>query len=691
MDSKPVIDELLSSLNEPQRQAAVHGRDPLLIVAGAGTGKTTTLSHRVAHLIATGVNPARILLLTFTRRAANEMICRVDGILRRLNQINEKSGISSGQFSGRRLWGGTFHAVAARLLRMHGRSIGLEPEFTVHDRSDSEDLINVLRGELDLASAETRFPRKSTCVDIYSRCVNSRRSLKDILTTAFPWCVEYEDDLRRLFAAYVDRKEQNAVLDYDDLLLFWQGMLSDPAAGTAIRSRFDCVLVDEYQDTNVLQAEILHLLRPDGQGVTVVGDDAQSIYSFRAATVRNILDFPETYEKTRVIALEQNYRSTQPILDVTNDVIAQAQQRHDKSLWSEQEQGDRPVLVYCDDDNEQTEFVVSEILGHREKGVDLRWQAVLFRASQHSMNLELELARRNIRFHKYGGLKFVETAHVKDMMAFLRLAENPRDYVSGTRVLLLLPGIGPKRVRDLMRLLNDAGGEFQIWQEFDPPSGAKEYWPALIELMRDLSGPKLQELSQQVHRVHTYYADLLERKYDHADARLRDLEQLEHLANRFPDRATFLTEITLDPPASTQDLAGPPTLDDDYLVLSTIHSAKGLEWDAVYVLNAADGKIPSDMSTKNEAEIEEELRLFYVALTRAKNSLYVCFPMNDFHSARRYGGHTLSQLTRFLPKKIRQKFEERTAMSIEPDEAETPPHSHITSEMIRKQSRSMWS
>ncbi len=512
-----------------------------------------------------------------------------------------------------------------------------------------------------------------------------------MLTNAFPWCVEYEEDLRRLFAAYVDRKELNAVLDYDDLLLFWHGLLSDPAAGTAIRSRFDCVLVDEYQDTNLLQAETLQLLSPDGQGVTVVGDDAQSIYSFRAATVRNILDFPNNYTNTCVIALEQNYRSTQPILDATNQVIAQAKQRHEKNLWSQREQGEPPALVHCQDEDEQTEFVISEILAHREKGIDLRKQAVLFRASSHSMNLELELARRNVPFHKYGGLKFVETAHVKDLMAYMRLAENPRDFVSGTRVLLLLPGIGPKKVRDLMLLLGEAGGDFRIWEEFDPPAATKEIWPRFVHLLRELNDPKLEGLPQQVNRIANFYAELLERKYDHTDARMRDLEQIEQLANRFPDRATFLTEITLDPPASTQDLAGPPSLDDDYLVLSTIHSAKGLEWDAVYVLNAADGHIPSDMSTKNDEEIEEELRLFYVALTRAKNSLYVCFPVNTFIRNRTRGSHSMSQLTRFLPKRIREKFQERVGIDLVPEDEQDDLQPHITSEMIRKQSRSMWS
>lgn len=689
-ESTPVIDEILSQLNEQQRAAASHGLDPLLIVAGAGTGKTTTLAHRVAQLIASGINPARILLLTFTRRSSGEMLRRVDGILRNLSQFSGNSESQGARFSGQRVWGGTFHAVAARLLRLHGKSIGLEPEFTIHDRGDSEDLMNVLRAELDLTSSETRFPRKKACLDIYSRCVNSRRSLKDVLTDVFPWCIEHEDELRQLFAAYVDRKELNAVLDYDDLLLFWHGLLTDTAAGTAIRSRFDCVLVDEYQDTNVLQSEILQLLKPDGQGVTVVGDDAQSIYSFRAATVRNILDFPEMYPGTVIVPLEQNYRSSQPILDVTNRIIGQAQERHTKNLWSERTAGAPPVLVHCQDEDEQTDYVVEQILAERESGVDLRKQAVLFRASHHSLNLELELARRNIPFHKYGGLKFVETAHVKDLMAFLRLAENPRDFISGTRILLLIPGIGPKRARELMLLLDQAGGSFTAWDDFNPPSAAESYWKKFVALLAELSSPKRIGLPHQVHRVGQFYGDLLELKYDNTAARLRDLEQIEQIAGRFGDRATFLAEITLDPPASTQDLAGQTLLDDEYLVLSTIHSAKGLEWDAVYVLHAADGSIPSDMSLKNDAEIEEELRLFYVALTRAKNSLTVCFPLNYYFPGRYRDKHSLSQLTRFIPKSVREMFHERTGTAPVDEEAVDSDAVTITPAMIRQRARSQW-
>ncbi|MGH7135676.1 MAG: ATP-dependent helicase, partial [Pirellulales bacterium] len=447
------------------------------------------------------------------------------------------------------------------------------------------------------------------------------------------------------------------VLDYDDLLLFWRGLLADQATGDKLRSRFDCVLVDEYQDTNRLQAEILKLLRPDGKGLTVVGDDAQSIYSFRAATVRNILDFPREFPGTTIVKLEQNYRSLTPILAATNGVIAAAEERFAKQLWSLREGGEKPSLVACDDENEQAEFVVEQILSHREAGIDLRRQAVLFRASHHSILLEAELARRNIPFVKYGGLKFMETAHVKDLFAFLRLAENPRDVVAGTRLLMLLPGVGPKKARQLMDLLVAAGGEFGSWAQTRPPAAAEPYWPKLIELMRRLAG-MLADLSTQLQLVRKFYAPLLEMKYDHATARLRDLEQLEQLAGRFRERGSLLAEIALDPPTTTEDLAGDPHLDDDYLVLSTIHSAKGLEWDAVYVIHASDGNIPSDMATKSAEQIEEERRLFYVALTRAKDWLYVCYPQRYYHA---YRGPFSDQFCYalfiiFMPKDVQRRF-----------------------------------
>lgn len=692
MDEQTAIEQILSGLNPQQRAAVEHPEGPLVIVAGAGTGKTATLVHRVAWLIAGAIDPARILLLTFTRRAAAEMLHRVDGVLRRLYQAEALSPADRPRTG--RVWGGTFHAVATRLLRQHGKAIGLAPEFTIHDRADSEDLMNVVRTDLGLAKTDRRFPKKGTCMDIYSRCINARENLDQVLATHFPWCKEWGEELKQLFDAYVDRKEAAAALDYDDLLLFWHALLGDPQTGPVIRQQFDRVLVDEYQDTNLLQAEILYQLCPDGKGLTVVGDDAQSIYSFRAATVRNILDFPKHYPNTTVVTLEQNYRSTQPILQATNSVIAQARERYTKNLWSQRTGGEQPWLISCEEEIDQSEFVIRRILTHREEGIPLRRQAVLFRASHHSIMLEAELARRNVPFHKYGGLKFIETAHVKELMAFLRLAENPRDVVSGTRVLVLLPGVGPQKARLWMDALVSAGGDFSTWKEFKPPQAAVELWPKLIELLLGLTREKW-DLPTQVHCVRMFYAPLLPELYDNPHPRARDLEQLELIASRYGERATMLAEITLDPPSSTQDLAGPPDLDDDYLVLSTIHSAKGLEWDAVYVIHAADGNIPSDMATRSAEEIEEELRLFYVALTRAKNWLYVCFPLRYYRYGRGFSDkHGYAQLTRFLPTPVLPGFRRTTSQGTgEEDESGRPSQlrAEIDSQGIRQRTKGLWS
>lgn len=725
------IDTILADLNGQQRIAVQHCDEPLLIVAGAGTGKTATLAHRVAHRIATGTDPSRILLLTFTRRAAAEMLRRVEGILRRLEAESQTSAAAiQGRVAGK-VWGGTFHATATRLLRLHGRAIGLDPSFTILDRGDAEDLMGVLRTDLGLAKSDRRFPLKGTCMDIYSRCVNARQPVDEAVETYFPWCHDEVENLRLLFSSYVDRKGEQSVLDYDDLLLFWHGLLSDSRAGRSIRSRFDCVLVDEYQDTNALQAEILQMLRPGGKSLTVVGDDAQAIYSFRAATVRNILDFPRLFPGTTVVTLEQNYRSTQPLLDATNQVIAGAAERHAKELWSCRADGARPQLVCCEDEDEQTEAVIRQILEHREAGLVLRRQAVLFRASHHSLALELKLARRNIPFHKYGGLRFVETAHVKDLLAFLRLAENPRDLMAGTRVLMLLPGVGPKKARTLMDRLGagaaaeaaaeaaattgattaapaapagsaapatppteERPGAFAAWAACPTPSpAAAGAWQGLASLMSGIGSRNPGDLASQIKRVRLFYAPLLERLYDNARARLMDLEQLEQLAARFPDRARFLAEIALDPPAYTEDLAGPPLLDEDFLILSTIHSAKGLEWDAVYVIHAADGNIPSDMATGRLEEIEEERRLFYVALTRAKDWLYVYYPLRYYTYPRTFSDvHGYAQLTRFLSEDVRRSFDQRQAECHHPltDAAgssapgELGPQTSITTEDIRR-------
>lgn len=684
-----VLDQLLADLNPQQRAAAQHGRSPLLIIAGAGTGKTTTLAHRVASLIATGIDPGRILLLTFTRRAAAEMIRRVDALLLRM----QRTGSLHHRVVGRDVWGGTFHAVATRLLRMHGKMIGLSPEFTILDRSDAEDLLSAIRAELELAKTDKRFPLKGTCLDIYSRCVNMQKPIEDVVKDTFPWVVEQVGGLKKLFQAFTERKESQQVLDYDDLLLFWHALMTEPGCGDIVRQKFDCVLVDEYQDTNTLQSEIVRGLCPTGEGLTVVGDDAQSIYSFRAATVRNILDFPQQFDGVAVVPLEQNYRSTQPILQATNHVIALASEGHRKTLWSQRNEGAKPKLVTCLDETEQTEYVIEQVLAHREAGLDLKKQAVLFRASHHSLSLEVELARRNILFHKYGGLKFVEAAHVKDLVAFLRLAENPRDSVSALRILLLLPGIGHKKASQLVDDLQASQGNFTAWAGFKPPAATTLHWPLFLALLRILSGQggKKLELQVEVHHVRSFYAPLVEQKYDDAPARLRDLEQIEQLASRFESRSIFLNDLTLDPPSSTQDFAADPLLDEDYLTLSTIHSAKGLEWESVFVLHAADGNIPSDMATESPAEIEEERRLFYVALTRAKTWLTVCHPQRYyFHSRHRSDRHSFSQRTRFLPEELIADWECVIARPQKVDQGATGPVSDVTTADIRKRIGRMW-
>jgi DNA helicase-2/ATP-dependent DNA helicase PcrA len=680
------IGDVLASLNSAQYDAVTHGDSPLLIVAGAGTGKTTTLAHRVAWHLANGIDPRRILLLTFTRRAAQEMTRRVDGILRRLR------GDGVRMPGGGAVWGGTFHAMGTRLLRLHGASISLDPGFTILDRGDSEDLMGVVRSQLGLSRTDRRFPQKGTCMDIYSRTVNSQRPLADVLRSSFPWCLEHEDDLKRLCGEYVERKLATGVLDYDDILLYWLGLLEDPAAGAEVRKRFDHVLVDEYQDTNALQARIVALLRPDGTGVTVVGDDAQSIYSFRAADVRNILDFPAMFPGVEVLPLEQNYRSTQQILDATNRVIALAAERHEKNLWTARAGGEAPSVVTCHDEDEQTDFVIRRVLELRENDVLLKHQAVLFRATHHSLPLELELQRRNIPYKKYGGLKFTETAHVKDLGAVLRLAENPRDLSAGLRVLTLLPGVGPTTAQRLMDSLAEAGGDFLAWADLPAPAPAAKFaWASLVGLMIGLTRPGPMDLPAQVHAVREVYAPLLERRYDNATARLRDLEQIERLAARFDDRLTLLADMALDPPAWAEELAGPPVLDEDYLILSTVHSAKGLEWDAVYVIHAADGNFPSDMATGSVEEIEEERRLFYVACTRAKDWLYVCFPLRYYKSPwNRTDAHGYAQLTRFLADGPREAFRDEPGGS-GAGPFDEPADPAVSGEAIRGRLRAMWS
>ncbi len=676
----------LSALNAQQRMAATFdARQPLLIIAGAGTGKTNTLAHRVAHLISTGIDPGRILLLTFTRRAAAEMSRRVEQILTSPSAPMRRT--ADGAALAGRIWGGTFHAIANRLLRLHARSVGLGESFTVADRSDAEDLLNEVRTDLALDKGEVRFPRKGTCLAIYSRCVNAQEPVDVALKAHFPRCLSYPEQLKTLFRAYTKCKHEQDVLDYDDLLLYWFHLMQEPAASTEVARRFDAVLVDEYQDTNALQAAILQKLCPGGAGLTVVGDDAQSIYSFRAATVHNILDFPQTFPGATVLKLEQNYRSVQPILDATNHVIAQCPKRYNKDLFSERVSRQKPRLVTLSDEQQQSEYLIGRCLAHLEAGIDLRRQAVLFRAAHHSDALEIELGRRNIPYVKYGGLKFLEAAHVKDVLSILRLAENPKDSSSAFRVLQLLDGVGPAHARRAIRELAAAGYDLRAWRSFEAPPAAAGQWEPFVEMMTALAANDLP-LPEQLARVRLFFTPILERRYDQAHVRVRDLEQLEQIAAGFRSRSQLLADLALDPPSGTQDLAGPPLREEDYLILSTIHSAKGCEWDAVYVIHAADGNIPSDMATGSDDQVEEERRLFYVALTRARDFLEVCFPLRYYHKKWATGDrHTYAQLTRFLPESIADRFEK---VSLEPAPASDAAVQAIESSQIRQKIAAMW-
>lgn len=685
----------LSALNPDQRRAVEHGVGanadadsacgPLLVIAGAGSGKTNTLAHRVAHLILNGADPSRILLLTFSRRAAAEMDRRVDRIVRRV--LGGRADAAAQALT----WAGTFHAIGARILREHAAGIGLDPAFTIHDRSDSADLMNLVRHELGLSRTESRFPAKATCLSIYSRAVNAQAPLDEILLRHFPWCVGWDAELRHLFAAYVEAKQAQNVLDYDDLLLYWAQMLAEPAFAAALGARFDHILVDEYQDTNALQAEVLMALKPDGRGVTVVGDDAQAIYSFRAATVRNILDFPGRFNPpARIVTLERNYRSTVPILDAANAVIALAEERFTKNLWSERPSLEKPQIVTVRDEACQAAYVAERVLEYREAGIALKSQAVLFRASHHSGPLEIELNRRNIPFVKFGGLKFLEAAHVKDVLAVMRFAENPRDRVAGFRVAQLIPGIGPSTAGRLVDRMVEAGGRSEALERFEPPARAAADWPAFVALYADLVAGR-SGWPAELEAVRLWYEPHLERLHDDAVVRRADLIQLEQVATGYPGRQRFLTDLTLDPPEATSAEAGPPHLDEDYLILSTIHSAKGQEWSSVFVLNAVDGCIPSDMATGTTAEIEEERRLLYVAMTRAKDALHILTPQRFFTHGQPARGdrHVYAGRTRFIPDELLNRFEQ---VSWPPASAEAsgPPPAPMPRIDLKQRMRGMW-
>ncbi|ETX27701.1 ATP-dependent DNA helicase [Roseivivax isoporae LMG 25204] len=675
--------DYLDKLNANQRAAATFGAEgaapapPLLVIAGAGSGKTSTLAHRVAHLIVTGADPRRILLMTFSRRAATELTRRVERIT--------AQALGTGIAAEALLWAGTFHGIGARILRENATAIGLAPDFSIHDREDSADLMNLCRHGLGLSRTDSRFPTKGTCLAIYSRTVNSEVPLGHVLRDHFPWAAAWETELRQLFAAYVSAKQAQNVLDYDDLLLAWAQVMAHPDFAAHVGAAWDHVLIDEYQDTNRLQARILRALKPDGRGLTVVGDDAQSIYAFRAATVRNILDFPQGFTPpAEIITLDRNYRSTGPILAAANAVIGEARERFTKDLWTDRASDRKPRLVTYATEADQARHIVDRVLEDRETGLRLRDQAVLFRTSSHSAQLEAELTRRNVPYVKFGGLKFLDSAHVKDLLAFLRLGLNPRDRVAGFRVLQLVPGVGPKAAGRVLDALDLAADPLAALHDVAPPPRAGDAWGAFVAAMTTAAPwPAALGLAR------AWYDPHLERLHEDAEARRADLAQLEQIATGYGSANAFLTELTLDPPDATSDQPGVPLKDEDYLILSTIHSAKGQEWRSVHVLNCVDGCIPSDLGTGTTDEIEEERRLLYVAMTRAKDHLSLGVPQRFYVTNQTRNGdrHIYALRTRFVPQAILSHFEVTHWSPLQAGQPARPAPAPID---IGAQMRNMW-
>jgi DNA helicase II / ATP-dependent DNA helicase PcrA len=626
--------DVLDGLNDDQRRAATHQSGPLLVLAGAGTGKTRTLVARAGWLRSQGTPASRILLLTFTRRAADDMLARVT---------------PRGASAADRVVGGTFHAVAHQIIRAHAESFSLPPEFSVIDPPDVTNLMDTLRAENGLVTSQRRAPRAGTCADIYTRCVNTRAPVPEVIKAQFPWVAGFETELAGLFRAYTAHKRQHGLVDFDDLLLLWRAALADAAAGPVLRGMFDAVLVDEYQDVNAIQADIVRLLRPDGPGLTCVGDDAQAIYAFRGADPAHLRALAADYPDLEVIRLARNYRSKDAVLRLANTVRPQSEGL-ELALRAERGTGARPQLVRCHDEATQAREICGRVLEAREAGADLRDQAVLMRAATHSDVLEIELSVRRIPFIKYGGIRFTEAAHVKDFMAAARVVTNPADDLAWFRLLRLHEGIGPVHAR---RFIGALGlGDPQLWQHWKPavdvlPPRAR---PAVADTMSCLADAAGRErTADRAAGILTALDSPLRERYPDAGIRLADLQRLVDAAATRPSLHDALVELALDPPLSASDLAGPPRLDDDYLVLSTIHSAKGLEWPVVHLLQLVDGAVPSDMALSSRAGLEEERRLFYVAVTRARDQLYLYAPLRMHHHRMASDDrHGYGQLTRFL-------------------------------------------
>ncbi|MGH7147016.1 MAG: ATP-dependent helicase [Nitrospiraceae bacterium] len=618
-----------AALNSQQLAAVMAGEGPSLVIAGAGSGKTRTLVYRVAYLIDSGIDPSHILLLTFTRKSAQEML--------------ERAGELIGSRCDR-VCGGTFHSVANMLLRRYGRSIGVEPSFTILDRGDAEDLIALVRSQLGLNEKDKRFPRKGTIMEMISKSENTLRSLDEIILDEFGHFADHTEDLGRLQKAYHAAKRQKQLLDYDDLLVLLRRLLmEDEAVRRTISSLYRYILVDEYQDTNRLQADVIRHLASTHQNVMIVGDDAQSIYGFRGATFKNIMEFPALFPGTTMYKLEENYRSTQPILNLANCIIDEAAEKYTKRLFTRKIDGPLPALVEAAGENTQSRFIAQKILELREEGVPLSEVAVLFRSSFHSFDLEIELSRKGLPFIKRGGVKFIETAHVKDLLAHVRVIANPLDTVSWHRVLMLVEGVGPKKAQGLLAALVKSDKPFQTLR--DVTGRSSQGLKNLADTLEILTGAEDRRPAHLVSHAYEYYLPILKEQYDDYPKRTRDLDHLHTIAEGYPGVDEFLADLALEPPDGSAVGVDAPDRDDERLVLSTIHSAKGLEWQCVFVIWVVDGRFPSVYSFVADDELEEERRLFYVAVTRAKRYLYLTYPINVFDKG---SGMLLSKPSRFL-------------------------------------------
>jgi DNA helicase-2/ATP-dependent DNA helicase PcrA len=623
----PNIKEILEKLNPAQREAVESIEGPVLVIAGAGSGKTRTLTTRLAYLVSLGIPAEKILLLTFTRKAAREMITRAEALV----------GNSCGKVQG-----GTFHSLCHYMLRQYGYLLGFSPNFTVLDRGDSEDLLNLLKNSLGFPGAKRHAPKKETLASILSKIKNQGKTLEEIITTEYPNFVDLIPQIERLFKEYELYKREHQLMDYDDLLINWLTILKEyPQVREEVGRRYNYIMVDEYQDTNFLQGEIVVYMASSHRNVMAVGDDSQSIYGFRGANYRNIFDFPKHFPEARIIKLEQNYRSTQPILDLANAVIERSKIKYTKVLFTEKKEGPKPILFRAKDDHAGSEFVADEILRlTNEEGVPLSQIAVLMRAAFHSYDLELELTKRGIPFVKYGGLKLLESAHIKDVVSILRILVNPYDFLSWNRVLLLLEGVGPRSAERIVNLLKTSDLEsaiFNIKRQFSQPELQK-----LLHLFQDLMGKRLPPL-ETLSQVLSFYEPIFERTYfEDAHRRERDLESLIALSEKYETLEEFLTDLVLEPIYSSE-VEGERK--EEILTLSTIHSAKGLEWNTVFILSVIEGRFPSSYSLLNPEELEEERRLFYVAVTRAKERLYLIAPLTIYVPGE---GRTFAKLSRFL-------------------------------------------